>query len=178
MTVTINDPVNAGDGVWFVTWSTDLGAGTIFYIYLDGLFLYETTLTSGTFTVPPGTTEETSLVLEILDEEKTAPVSTWPMTATIAWLAVDGADYYQVEEDVSGWTVRKRIAAGNLEYYRWESRPLEDVTTHNFRVTAIGTNGNSSTVAALAILAVHNPTKPHVSISYSDSTHKVTISAA
>jgi hypothetical protein len=172
MTVTIDDPVNAGDGVWYVTWSTDLGAGTTFYIYMDGVLLYSTILTSGTFTVPPGTTEETSLVLEILDEPKDAPTSAWPMCATIAWLAVDDVDYYQIEEDVSGWTVRKKLAGGK-DYYRWESRPLEDVTTHSFRVVAVGTNGNSSTVASLTIYAVHNPSKPHVSISYSDATRKV-----
>ena len=34
----------------------------------------------------------------------------WPMTAIVAWLAVADTDYYKVEEDVSGWVIRKKVA--------------------------------------------------------------------
>ncbi len=177
MTVTIQDPIDAGDGVWLVEWSTDLGDGTIFYIYVDGSLFTETTLTSWTFTVPSGG-EDASLHVEILDAPKEDPVGAWPQTATIAWYAIGGTDYYKVEENVSGWIERQRIQNQNLEYFVWTSRVLEDVTTHDFRVSAVGVNGNSSTVAALTILKVHNPIRPNVTITYADGTQKVTISAA
>ena len=178
MTVTIDPPTDLGDGVFRVTWSTDQGDGTVFYVYLGGLFAFETQLTEWTFQTPAGG-ETAALHIEILDEEPGYDPEVLPGRALLCWYGVDDVDYYTVEEYVdSSWTERQRIIDRGEGYFRWRSRILEDVTTHQFRVTATGDNGNDSTALSLTIFMVRVPDKPRVTYAYDDGTRKVTISAA
>lgn len=176
MTVTINDPVDLRDGVWLVEWSSDLGSDTVFYVYVDGDLYAVTQLTWMTFSTS-GSTE--SMVIKVLDEVAGADDPAWGARALMAWYAVAGTDYYLVEEYVaSAWTEVQRIVDRGEGYFRWESRVLEDITTHQFRVTAMGTNGNLGTPTSLTILAVRHPNPPNVAFAWDDATQVVTISAA
>jgi hypothetical protein len=178
MTVTLNDPVSIGDGAWYVSWTTDQGDGTECFVYVNGDLYVQGPLLWTIVALPLGGGDET-LHIEVLDAIKEDYAIVGPTVATLAWYSVTGTAYYTVEEYVdAAWTEKRRIQDRGEGYFRWDSRVLEDVTTHQFRVTAVGTNGNASAVAARTILIVRSPDRPDVTYAYSNATEKVTISAA
>lgn len=89
----------------------------------------------------------------------------------------------------AAWTVRSgnvggipaaRVTAdrptGN--YFLWRSGVLADSTTHQFRVTPVGVNGNAGATKTFSLLMVRTPDVPAVTYAYDPGTGAVTIAAA
>ena len=163
-----------GPQEWRLAFSSDDSAAT-FYLYRDGLLVGQTELGWWDVVVPTGEYP----VLVVYDDADAASGPAHPGLVRLQWYRVSGVGHYRVDEQVSGvWTGRARLYQDGRGYYHWTSRWLEDVTSHAFRVVAVGVDGNEATAAELAVLMVRWPDPPDVSLSYSADTGKVTISAA
>ncbi len=176
MTVTISEPAYIAPGQWLVEWTTDLGAGTTYWIYLDGMLLEADSPTTSMVVVLDGSN---ALELEVLDVEPLETDPVYPNRARFAWYGVTGAVEYRVEEYVSAaWTERKTFASEDADFFAFESRVLEDATTHQFRVIPIGADTNEGTALTFSVLMVRRPDPPVVSYTYASGTGKVTIASA
>ena len=179
MTVTLdaNTPQQIGRVTWRVSWSSSLTDPT-FYVYRDGLQVATTRATSIDLVVQPGEQP----VIEVLDSASESPLPSRPGNLTLAWYASAGTpvvDYYRVDEYVAAaWTERVRVQETGAGYYTWRSRFLEDVTEHQFRIVAVGENGNEATAASFTCLMVRHPDVPSVTYSYDKVTDKITVTAA
>lgn len=171
MTVTMNVPEQIDYRSWRVSWSSDVEDPT-FYVYVDGA-LYLTTMDTETIvTVDEGEVP----IIEVLDDEDAIPTLAWPSRLTLCWYAEPDTGYYQVQEYVDeDWIARGNVSDRGEGYFKWQSRVLEDVTSHQFRIIPVGTNGNEGTARTFVCLMVRHPTPPDVSYAYSDSTHTVSI---
>lgn len=175
MTVTIESQTRISSGSVSLVWSSDLGGTPTFYVYLDGVLAYTTTSISGVFAVDEGT----FIIIEVLDDADDVPAAVFPGRFSLGWQAIDDGAYYIVEEYVASvWTQRAKIIDRREPWFTWSSRWLEDVTTHQFRVTVTDQNGNDSSVTNLTALMVRNPDEPDVTYTYSDLGPDVTIAAA
>jgi len=176
MTVTINEPSNLGGGQWLVEWSSSLGANATFWIYLNGLLMEADSPTTSMLVVLDGAN---AINLDVLDVEPSVDDPIYPDRARFAWYAVDGAVSYRVEEYVdAAWTERKTFGSEGADFFAYESRVLEDATTHQFRVVPIGADANEGTPLTYSVLMVRRPDPPVVSYTYSDDDGKVTIASA
>jgi len=172
MTVTVNQPSPINATTWRITWSSDL-TDPEYRIYQDGLLAATTGAEEWIATVPAGE----ALLLEILDDPDETPTTAYPGKITIGWWAVSGAASYRVDEYIEGaWTARATLLETGLGYYRWDSRYLEDVTTHQFRVVPITAFGNDGAAAVFSVLMVRHPDVPSVAYTYDEDTAIITIS--
>lgn len=174
MAATIDSVVQAGPRSWQVAWSSTLSDAT-FYLYLDGTLADVTQATSRVFYVGEGE----SLTLEVFDDSTTEPTAPGGGRVYLAWYAVADAERYVIEEYTGGaWVERATRLDTGEEYYRWRTRHLEDVTTHQFRVTALSEGDVSGTAANVSWFMVRVPDPPAVTYSYSETTHAVTVESA
>ena len=174
MSVTIEQPQRVGPGAWRITWSSDLSDPT-FYVYRDGRLIATTALTSLVFTIAAGE----SPVIEVFDDAATLPSTAFPGRVTLAWYAIAAVDHYRIDEYVASvWTQRRRIRDDGSGYFRWRSRFLKDVTSHQFRVVPVGTNGNAGTATSFTVLMVRHPDPPNLTTSYDSGTRQLTFTAA
>ena len=115
--------------------------------------------------------------IEVLDHPDDAPSPAFPGRLLLHWQGVSGAISYRVEELVSAvWTLRATIQDDGAGAYSWQSRWLEDVTTHQFRTSAVDAAGNVGTPVAVTFFLVRHPDAPSVTYAWSAGTTKVTIS--
>ena len=157
-----------------VVYQSDLGGTPTFYLYLNGVAVGETQETAHVFQVGEGA----QIDIQIFDDAADEPERFFTGRIWVSWYHVTNAEYYDVYEYVgAAWVLRARIWDTGLGYFNWESRYLEDRTTHQFRVTARG-NGNDGTVTDTTVLMVRHPDPPDATWSYSNVTHKVTVVAA
>jgi len=174
MSVTITSAVATGPNTYLLTYESTLSTPT-FYLYQDGTLVAVTELTTWVFWVQVGE----SLNVEILDNANELPQAAFPGRLLLAWEASDSTDYYRIDEKVASvWTERAKITDSGVLYYSWETRFLEDVTAHEFRIVPVGTNGNEGAIKAFAVLMVRHPTPPTVAYTYTSLTAAVTVSAA
>jgi len=173
-----------GAGEWRIAWTSDLGSPPtdLYRIYQNGaLVASDVFVEEWVVYVQAGE----SLVFEVLDDADLEPSTAFPGRLTIGWRRVASATAsYRVEEYVGGeWVERYTVADDGSEWFNWESRYLEDVTTHQFRVVPVGENGNDGTPIAFATLMVRHPDSPITDdnvddkFSYDSGTNKVTIAA-
>jgi hypothetical protein len=175
MTVTINEPIYLAPGQWLVEWSSSLGAGTHFWVNLNGEWVAEDVpITSMVVVLDSSGIAD----LDVVDAEPNVNDPIYPNRARIAWYGGTGIASYRVEEYVGSWTARRTIQAEDLDFFVFESRILEDVTTHQFRVIPIGADDNEGTALTFDVFMVRRPDAPDVSLSYSSGTGLVTVSAA
>lgn len=163
-------------GLWLLEWTSDLES-PVFYLWQDGVFLFST----GAASAQVPTQVPSSPVFSVLDDPDVAPVNVFPASVVLQWQRpVDLAVLeYLVEEFVAAaWVERARIKAeADLWQYSFRSRALEDVTTHQFRVTPLGVNGNAGTPREYSVFMVRNPDPPAVEYSYDPDTKEITVSA-
>ncbi|MCW8129630.1 MAG: hypothetical protein KIS92_04520 [Planctomycetota bacterium] len=181
--VTFGETIQLGENAYRVTWSSDLGSPPPdgYRVYRNGVLAGAGTLEEMDFTLEPGE----SLVIEVLDEADQEPATAFPNRMTLGWKPVAATREYRVEEYVGGsWIARKAVPEDGSPYYRWESRPLEDDTTHQFRVIPVGTNGNDGSALSFSALMVRYPDPPIADadlagrFSYDPDAQEVTISDA
>lgn len=184
MAVTYNEPEYIGANTWRVSWSSSLGSPPAggYRLFKNGVQVGGGVVfvESWDFTLQPGE----ALTFEALDDANALPAQAWPKRLTLGWRPSATAAKYRIEEYVaSAWTARKTIHDDGRAWYRWESRVLEDVTSHQFRVVPVGSNGNDGTPLAFAALMVREPDPPFADteveskFSYDAGDGKVTISA-
>ena len=167
MTVSINSTEKIDSSTWLVKWSSDLTTPT-FRIYRDSVLIKTTTQTQETFQVVKGE----SLLIEIRDDLST-PSLAYPGQLTLSWLATPATEKYKIEELVSSvWTLRAEITHQGQGSFKWVSRFLEDVTTHQFRITPVGKNGNEGTPKNFSSLMVRHPDVPAKNFGYDGSVTK------
>ena len=154
MTVTMNPPVRTSFRTLLFTFSSDLGGTPDLYIYEFGVLMRVTKETSYETTVLPGR----SKVVEILDSASEVPMRVARGTFLLGWDAVSSAKEYRVEEKVSSvWTLRGTVPEDGRGFYRFETGWLADVVVHEFRVIAVGSNGDLGTAREYTALMVRNP---------------------
>lgn len=175
MAVTVGQATSPARGIWDLNFSSDLGGTPTFYIYRDAELVNTTTLTRYQVTIAAGE----SPVFAIFDDAADRPDS-FSSRAHIQWLYQADIDYYRVEEFISAaWVERKRLTSKvTKQIYDFNSRVLEDVTTHQFRVTAVGVNGNESTASSITLFMIRTPDPPDVTYSYTNGTKLITVAAS
>lgn len=173
MTVTLNAPQYISEELVRLTWTSDETTPT-FYIYRDGELIETTQSYETTVVIEEGE----SPIFEVLDSDLVSPVSGYPGQHEICWWAATSAEKYRIDEYVdSAWVQRDEVIDEGQPFFSWTTRPLEDVTTHTFRVVPVGANGNDGTAQTYSIYMVRYPDPPEVSMTYSAVTRKVTIAA-
>ena len=166
--VTIESLERTGKTSWLLKFSSDQ-QDPIFYIYLDGVLVAQTSQTQYELVVNP----DEYYVIEVLDDANAQPMQIFPGKTRLSWFGsdIDNTKYYRIDEYISSqWVERKRMPEKE-GYIEWESRFLEDGTTHQFRVTPVATDGNEGTARQFNVLMVRHPDVPDVGYGY-DSTDK------
>ena len=167
MTATLNSPNlisrRSGGSVYRLTWSSTESAPTYdLYELTGGGLVYHGMAETITVTVKNGE----SPIYWVTDSAASPPAG-YPGKIKLQWRRSAGVSYYRIDEQVSGsWTRRAKIFEEGKWIYHWATRWLEDAADHNFRVVAVGTDGNESTAASIAVLMVRWPDVPQVSYSY------------
>lgn len=169
MAITDISATAAGSYAWVVSW-TSTGSGP-FYVYVDGDLALVTSATSARVVCEAGD----PLMVEVLETEDTP--EHYPARAQLFWWGVSGADKYRIEEMVSGaWTRRAEVSDDGSGAFTWESRILEDDTTHEFRVVPVG--AADGTARRMSFLCVRYPDPPVGSYSYDGGTRKLTVNTS
>jgi hypothetical protein len=152
----------AGPLAWRLRWASDDPDAT-FRVYRDGQLIAQTEQTEAIVAVVPGTAP----VFEVLDDPDEEPSDGFPPYVTLQWAQTAETAEYRVEELVSAvWTTLATIPDENAAYYRWTSEPLDDVSSHSYRIVPVGTNGNDGTPLTFAVLLVRVPDPPDMTMSY------------
>jgi len=176
VTVTYDNPVNVGGNSWRLSWTSD-SEDPCFYIYdlCAGRLIATTTDTSIVVALEAGA----RLVVEVREAAYTKIPRGYPRQITLFWFRVTATSYYLVEEYVvDTWTARARVYDTGAGSFRYVTRYLDDETSYQWRVTPVGTNGNSGTAKAWTVLVVGYPDPVAATLAHDDETVKVTISAA
>lgn len=165
----------AGPLAWRLRWVSDAGSGVLFRVYRDGLLVAQTQQTECIVAIAPGT----SPVFEVLDDPDAEPSDGFPPFVTLQWAQTRDTAQYRVEEFISGnWTTLAVIPEEDAAYNRWSSEPLDDGSTHDYRVVPVGTNGNDGTPVTFAVLIVRVPDPPNFTMSYFSGAHLLTFDLA
>jgi len=170
LTITQTSPLG-----WRLAFTSDDATPT-FYIWRDGALLGTTPLAYFDVVVPIGTHP----VFAVYDDADESPLRSYPAALTLQWRRDTAAETYLVEHyDGAEWdTVATVHERGERGYYQWTTPPLADAATHQYRVSAVASDGNTSTATALSALMVRHPDPVAVTITYSSDTTKLTITEA
>jgi hypothetical protein len=151
-----------GGLAWRAAFTSSLASPT-FRVWIDGVRVGTTSIGRWDFTVRPGD----GAAVEVYDAAADEPREPLPARLTVQWRAVTGAASYRVEEyGGAAWAVRASVTDDGRGYYQWASRRLEDDTTHQFRVVAVGGNGNEATAAQVDALMVRRPDVPTLTLAW------------
>jgi hypothetical protein len=171
----VEAPIQVGPTDWRYRYWSSAGYYPYYYVYVDeSLYCVDRTGT----TVVHATPGE-KLSIEVTDDPDGTPASAESSRRTLEWSGVPTAAFYRIDEWISAaWTQRAIIPADGREVYRWQSRPLEDVAAHKWRVMPVGFNGRDGTARTLVHEMVRPEDSPQVEYSYAAGDSKVTITAA
>lgn len=172
MAVTINKPEFIGTQTVKVTWSSDL-TDPFFSVFKDGFLIDITNQTEKIFLLNPGE----SLIIEILDDPNQLPAIAFESRLTLGWYPSAGSKRYRIDEFVNAAFVEVASINDNEEgFFTWKTRPLEDDTTHQFRIVPIGLNDVEGTIRNFTVLMVRHPNPPDQNFTYSEVTNQLTVS--
>jgi len=161
-------------GHWLFSWS---GAPTdIFTVWLEGEQIDTVTGTEydfamdGYYDAPPP--------LEIVDDEDDAESDLYPPYAILQWRTVDGADSYLVEEYVdSAWEYRRSVRESGAGWYMYKTDMLDDLTSVQYRVSALNLRGSAGTAVSYTFTIARNPDTPEVAYTI-DESNDLSVAAA
>lgn len=180
MTVTYQDPVRIDATAFLLRFSSDVAVPVPFRVYVDRLLVreWDSTSQSAEYVLTVGANQ--TPFIEVLDKACDIPQLAFPGKVTLHWLREGTAVEYRIEELVSAvWTDRGSLFDNGEPSYTWDTRWLEDVTTHQFRVIAIDAAGNEGTATTYSVQMVRHPDPPNVTYAYNGSgTPTVTITEA
>lgn len=174
MTVSIDAPRRIDRNTVRITFSSDLGGTPTFFIYVDGKLVSEQQHTDYIVYLSAGHSPHI-MILDALDAEH---IERFPGRIMAQWSDTAATDHYRLEEFISAaWVLRAKIPDLGESLFKWFTRYLEDVATHQIRLIPVGTNGNQGTAISVGILMVRFPDIPDVSYTYNSGDAKVTIAA-
>lgn len=174
--VTIESITRLSARTWRLAYSSDQG-DPVYTIRVGGEIAATTRLGEYVLTLVDGS--ERPLV-EITDGSEAGTERAWPTRMTLAWYASLATDHYRVEQFIgAAWTLIDTVRAlGEQTYFEYRTAPLADVTTHQFRIIPVGTNGNQGTAREYSALMVRHPDPPAVNFALDESDNTVDITAA
>lgn len=155
-------------------------AGTApFDVWQDGVkILNQTTATTYTAQTTDGTTNPLPAV-EVLDSTDTEVAQSKQFSPLVKfqWRGQSDASYYQVQQYVDAeWTAKAMVKENGTGYYSYESIPLTDDTTAEFRVVPYDIRGYAGLPLPITHTIVRNPPPPAVAYAYSAGTGLLTVS--
>ena len=160
MSVTVAQPVRIGDSQWMWSYTSGIADPT-FRVWHHGDLIDESERTDALID------SVTEPVVEVFDDTTEPNQVAYPGRAVLQWYSIVGAGWYKIEQFVSGsWTLRDYLQDYGLGWYSWRSDWLDDVTTHQFRVTPMDADRNAGTAVAFSIFICRNPDTPTVALSY------------
>ena len=130
-----------------------------FYIYRDGVLVETTTETSFQVFLSPSETFR----IEVFDDIGDVPGVGHSGHLLMTWRGVSESDHYLVQHFVdAAWVTVSRVQEIAQSVYVFESSFLDDMTTHQFQILAVGTDGNESDPLSFSGLVVRRPDRPRV----------------
>lgn len=173
MAVTFTSRTRVGRNAWRLTWSSDAAAGTLFRVVVNGREVAGTRLNHHTVELA----DDESALVEVLDDDLPATLGHSPRLQ-LEWAAVAGTREYLVEQSIAAvWTQVARVRQDHQTRIRWLSGPLADVTSHSFRVSAVGESNNTASPVTVTREIVRHPDPPRVTLT-GNVGRTVTIAAA
>lgn len=171
MSVTLTELLRIGFREWRVSFTSTL-TDVFFQIFHEGRRV--------------GSTRELEFVISVDDDnipliEVTDDVTTKPTQISFSGRVIlnwytTGADRYRVDEFVdSSFEQVATLFDQGQGYFEFQSRFLEDVTSHKFRVVPIDAVGNEGQEVELDVLMVRPPDVPLWKADYNAGTNEVTI---
>lgn len=177
LSVTLNNPVQISDERWLLSWSSNLSDQT-FRVYQDGTLIAQTTDTSILLVVPAGSNP----VIDVLDDDTPdAPGASTRRSGhvTLIWPDIaDTASYLVEHNDGGGWVELGTVEDDGSSQFQFRTGYLADMTTHQFRITPTGTNGNTGSVVTVSLLMVRHPDPPAVESTWDSGTSTFTVASA
>lgn len=141
--------------------ASDLGGTPTFYVWLDGALFGTTTATF--MDVPIGLDQ--IIQVDVFDSSSAVPDAVYPSTVILRCEGNDDTALYRIEQYVdSAWVVLEQIPATGNGLIRWESAPLEDSTTHTFRVVPVDGTARDGVAKEFAIKMCRYPDAPSATI--------------
>lgn len=179
MTVTYDSLLPIGPNQWRLTCHSDITPAPTLRLFISGELKGQNT--SGIFDF--GTLANEYPVLEVLDDDDAVPKTAFPSSMLLTWYAPRSTNVavasYRIEQwDGAEWDFLDSVREDGRGWYSYRTAVLADETTHRFRVTPIGVNGNSGTAQIYQALMVRHPDPPSVRYSYDSDTREITIAAA
>lgn len=175
MTIVLNDPVNVGVGAVLFSWTSD-AVDPLFRITKNGLPIQSTRSNRVVLMCLP------SDVIAVSDDGSNPADEGAEASLEISWPAVASSAFYKIEEETSPgsgtFDVRAVIRDDGRSRFLYNTAPFVDDVATVYRVTPIGTNGNDGTPTSFNRTVPRHPSAPDVTVTFSDSTKKVTIAAA
>ncbi len=161
-------------------WRYDYSGTAPFRVYIDGQ-LWGGMSRTETFIIVQGDSDNEPVPIEVIDStenESDVQQVKYPQRAILQWRSAEDTDFYLVERFVSGeWVVQRTIHSHpDATYHRYESDQLADVTTHQFRITAVNSSGDQGEPIPFDVLTVRNPPPPEIAVALAGGT--ITVSAA
>lgn len=148
--------------------------GSTYYIYRNGELESRTTDTTATLTVTPFERPQ----FDIFDAP-TAGIQFFPERAVIQMNVSAGCTGIVVEEQVDAtWITRQNLIVTDESVVEYESRVLEDDSTHTFRATPYDEAGNAGEASVFPFKMIRRPDHDEAMVEPQvDGTLRITISA-
>lgn len=155
---------------YLIRWTSDL-TKPLYHVYVGGVLIDTTRRNNLTLDLVEGDFAS----IEVSDSGPLTPAG-GEAFAELEWAAVPDTKQYRVEEfDGVSWAARSLINDDGSSQYAHRTLPISDETNAQFRVTAIGADGNESTPAAVTMSAPRHPAPPEVQYTYDDALHQITL---
>lgn len=170
MAITFLPVQKVGSSAWRLTWTSDVSDPT-YNVYVNGVHVAEQRV--NTFVVN-GDYIDTHVV-EVMDDAS-SPQYAANNRSELLFDSDPNADHYDIEHNPgSGFLkVAQLPKAGGREGMR--TYPLDDASSHQFRVTPVREDGTTGTPATATGKSIRHADVPLVSMAYAAGTGVVTIS--
>lgn len=160
MAITEYTTTRVGANTWRARASSDV-TGASFYWYRNGRLVARGVLPFFDFEVSPGE----SVRVDVYDSAEDVPPVSYPGRALLEWENRGGR--YRVDEWLDdAWVSRGVVGPSARGSLQWPSGVLADGALHQFRVVALGADGNAGEGRVFGVMMVRLPDPPGGSVSY------------
>lgn len=176
MTVSISSITKAGPYAWRYEW-TGMSPFDVYQVATGDLLLSQTTDTS---IIVNHTDDGEPPALEIRDADSTGTPETikYSPVATLQWRGNSAWSLYRIEYySGAAWTTIANVPEIGAGYYKYSYGPLDDVTTHQFRITPIDDRDYEGYPLPYDFFIRRNPPEPSITATYDSGTGDITIAA-
>lgn len=172
------------NGAWLFTWAPVDGALSYRVILFGRVlnpalastqYLYNQAIPAEYSTYPPP--------LEVVTDSDVAVSEIYKPFVILQWYGSQSnirVAYYAIQQFISGsWRDGNRIPENGSYVYTLTTPVLTDGVTYNFRIVAVGPNGQESCTLPFQIVMVCNPrlVEPSIDISYDDASQSVLVTS-